>query len=152
MAEHERDLSLRARLEEAAERQRLGVRVQHVVVEHAEVRLEDTELLLYDGGCEPDLGARPACACREAGLGDATLHLVGGLDVARTEVLAERGTGVAGGGRSGEQFDGGFDSGLGGGFVSGFGGLTGHGTQGTAWGVGVRELAHSCTHTFVGSV
>ena len=55
LTEHERDLRFDARLDEPGERDRLAVRVGHVVRQHAEIRLEHAELTLHGRRRQSDL-------------------------------------------------------------------------------------------------
>ncbi|BDZ54299.1 hypothetical protein GCM10025870_13720 [Agromyces marinus] len=128
--EDEGHLGLDARLEEAPEVHRFAVGHDHVVEEHAVVGRVHPELRLDGGRGQPDLAADDAGALGDPPIDAAGLHGVRGVLV---EVADEVAYGCTGG--------------------PGCRGLAQPGGGGVERGRVERGVrAHSCTHTFVGSV
>lgn len=90
-AEHERDLSLDPRLQEAARCDGAVVVDGHVVEQHPEVRGVDAELGLHGGVRQPDLAPDDPGPRVGAVRGQAALHGVRDVDVVGADEVAERG-------------------------------------------------------------
>ncbi len=87
-------ISFRARLREPPQIDRFSVAVDHVVEQHPEVRSEHAELPLHGGSGQSDLGTNSAGTRINVACDHSSLDIVGSIEVALTEELADRGHGT----------------------------------------------------------